>query len=69
MSMYCGNEVNICQGSKYKKEATKYNPNVAAKAIRMIPDVAEEKKDLKNSSNPCLVSISFELPPRALTTK
>lgn len=69
MSIYCGKEVNICQGSKYIKEATKYSPNVAAKAMRMMPDVAEEKKDLKKSSKPSLVSISSEFPVRARITR
>lgn len=72
INRYCGKEVNICHGSRYINEATKYNPNVAARAISMIPELVEEKKVLKNRSAPCFTSMEVSplpLPVRALTTR
>ncbi len=43
---------------------------MAARAMRMIPEVWEEKNDLKNSSRPSFVSMSFDdLPLKARTTR
>ena len=36
-SRYCGKLVNMCQGSMYRKDATKYRPKVAMTAMRTMP--------------------------------
>ena len=60
-SKYCPKEVNMCQGSIYIKDARKYNPNVAANAMMIIPGPDEPKKVCKNLPVPSLMSMS--VPP------
>ena len=52
------------------KEATKYSPKVAASAMRIIPELDLEKKDLKNALVPSSVLMWTEGGCiKALTTK
>jgi hypothetical protein len=69
-SIYCGNEVNMCHGSMYIKEATKYKPKVAATAMMMIPGPEDEKNDWRNAPTPLSTTKSVGvLPVKALMTR
>ncbi len=51
-------------------EAKKYNPTVAAMAMKMMPELLLEKKVLKNASVPLLTSIFCDGGfTKALTTR
>src|SRR6266536_6367665 len=64
-SRYCPKEVNICHGSRYMKDATKYNPKVANRAMMMMPPALDDPpKKLEKNSSAVVVSTVAPLIPR-----